>query len=185
MLASFKAFVLNETKVKSDEKIDIYRDEDYIIVEVLSHNASCKYGAFTDWCISVPHYTGAWNAANNVKHVIFIINKNFKPNEERIQELKELDTKKNSVGLDNDEFDKYLELLSDEECHDLSKMALIIGKDHQELWGANNVDLTEFYEDFARSVLDELPISQDAKDAIEDYLENAKQEKNQDVQYAH
>src|SRR6185369_15604270 len=43
-----------EGAVKAAEKIDIYRDDSYIVVRPLSERASCKYGAYTKWCISAP-----------------------------------------------------------------------------------------------------------------------------------
>ena len=37
-------------KVEPKEYDDLYRDDDYVFVSPLTHNASCKYGANTKWC---------------------------------------------------------------------------------------------------------------------------------------
>jgi hypothetical protein len=46
--------ILNEVKTKSDERDKIYQDDSLLVVAPLTHRASCKYGAFTNWCTSVP-----------------------------------------------------------------------------------------------------------------------------------
>jgi hypothetical protein len=56
---------LFEKRVSKDEKIDIYRDADYIVVAPLTHLASCKYGTDTGWCISVPSASYVWVFAVN------------------------------------------------------------------------------------------------------------------------
>ena len=40
--------------VKSNERKYIYRDKNVLVVQPLTHTASCKYGAFTKWCTAVP-----------------------------------------------------------------------------------------------------------------------------------
>lgn len=50
MITNFKLF---EGSVKSSERIDIFRDNKYILVAPLTAKASMKYGAFTNWCTSV------------------------------------------------------------------------------------------------------------------------------------
>jgi hypothetical protein len=158
--------LLNETKVKSNEKVDIYRDENYVVVEVLSHKASCKYGAFTKWCISIPNDSTAWEAGKDVKHIIFIINKKFKPNNEKISELAYLNDLNKNDELDEEDHEKYLELLSDEDAQDLSKIAIIIGKNKIEIWDSNNIDLSDVYPYGYK----DLPIDEKVIDAIDDYL---------------
>lgn len=46
--------VFLESSVKANEKIDIYRDDRFIVVSPLTHRASCKYGANTNWCTATP-----------------------------------------------------------------------------------------------------------------------------------
>lgn len=46
--------VFLESSVKSNERVDIYRDERFIVVSPLTHRASCKYGANTNWCTATP-----------------------------------------------------------------------------------------------------------------------------------
>ena len=46
--------ILNEVKAKADERDKIYQDDRLLVVAPLTHRASCKYGAFTNWCTSVP-----------------------------------------------------------------------------------------------------------------------------------
>jgi len=45
-----KENLLFEGKVKKSDKVDILRDGEYVVVRPLTHQASCKYGAFTQWC---------------------------------------------------------------------------------------------------------------------------------------
>jgi len=42
--------VTEKFKVDSKEYDDLFRDEKYLLVAPLTHNASCKYGAGTKWC---------------------------------------------------------------------------------------------------------------------------------------
>ena len=37
-------------RVKNNERIKIYQDDNILVVEPLTFNASCKYGAYTQWC---------------------------------------------------------------------------------------------------------------------------------------
>lgn len=161
MLVNYNIFSLNERKVKSDEKIDIYRDENYVVVEVLSHRASCKYGAFTGWCISVPHDSTAWDVGKNKDdlHIIFIINKNFKPNVKKIEKLYNLNSKiQNGDATEKDEIN-FQKLIQDIESHDLSKICVIKRKNHCEIWSADNIDLSDVYYDYKNLPVDEKVIN--------------------------
>ena len=44
-----------EYRVHREDRIEILRDDKYIIVAPLTEDASCKYGAFTHWCTANPH----------------------------------------------------------------------------------------------------------------------------------
>lgn len=48
-----------EYRVHREDRIEILRDDKYIIVAPLTKDASCKYGAFTHWCTANPH-SGTW-----------------------------------------------------------------------------------------------------------------------------
>jgi hypothetical protein len=167
MKTTYNSFlVLNETRVKSNEKIDIYRDEKYVVVEVLTHKASCKYGAFTQWCISHPFDPTAWNAGVDVEHVIFIINKSFKPNFDKIKELDNLNDKFLNDELNEKEKEKYFKLIKNKKAQDLSKIAIIVGYYNTEIWDANNINLTYVYPYGYK----DLPIDQKVIDAIDNYI---------------
>ena len=157
-----------ETNVKKSEKTDIYRDNNYIVVEVFSHKASCKYGAFTRWCISTPSDGVAWDAGHdNGARVIIIINKTYKPDEELAKKLVELNEKYQEGNTTPEEDDEYYELMSTTEAQDLSKIAIVLGDDgHTEIWDANNINLTDVYS-FGFSYL---PIDSAVINAIDNYL---------------
>lgn len=46
--------ILTEVRAKPGERDKIYQDDNLLVVAPLTHNASCKYGAYTNWCTSVP-----------------------------------------------------------------------------------------------------------------------------------
>lgn len=45
---------LNEVRVKSQDRVKLYQDDNLLVVVPLTHTASCKYGANTKWCTAVP-----------------------------------------------------------------------------------------------------------------------------------
>ncbi len=59
-----KYFKLFEGRVKKSDRIDIFRDNKYIVISPLTPHDSCKYGAFTRWCISVPNSGTTWYTDN-------------------------------------------------------------------------------------------------------------------------
>jgi hypothetical protein len=164
---------LFEKRVSKDEKIDIYRDADYIVVAPLTHLASCKYGTDTGWCISVPSASYVWDEGfdeDNAK-IVFIINKRFQGDDEKISRLENLNYKKENDELGDDEMEEFSELYHSHEGEDLSKIALIYYKKNKgvEIWDANNINIEEAYQ---YDGYFGLPIKQEVLQAIENYFES-------------
>ena len=68
----FNSLLLNESRVKSDERDKLYMDDEWLVVAPLTHNASCKYGAFTPWCTATRSNEDGFNQ----RHIlIYILNK--------------------------------------------------------------------------------------------------------------
>lgn len=69
-----------------ENKVDkIYDDGRWLVVKIKSQEASCKYGANTQWCISAKYdnrYYGHGYSENN--HIYFVIDKKEKVNEEDV-----------------------------------------------------------------------------------------------------
>lgn len=53
----------------------IYKDERFTIIQPLSRNASCYYGANTQWCISGKNGINHWDAYRDLSIFFFIIDK--------------------------------------------------------------------------------------------------------------
>lgn len=62
--------------VKSNERKYIYRDKNILVVQPLTHNASCKYGAFTKWCTAVPDIDTHFERYSHDGVLIYFILKN-------------------------------------------------------------------------------------------------------------
>lgn len=168
-IKSFEKFIM-EGKVSKNEKIDIYRDNNYIVVEPLTHKASCKYGAFSKWCISVPNTSYIFDEGSP-NHIIFIIQKNFTPtNIENIQKFLFLKEKyDDGEDLTEDEMDIKAELEYDMTGYDFSKICIIQNKDKSvDIWDFNNNLINENH---YRTIYD-LPIDNKVLDIIDNYLEN-------------
>ncbi len=165
-------FNLFEGKVKKSDKIDIFRNEKYIVVRPLTHQASCKYGAFTQWCISVPNAEYVWESSKDAI-VIFILQKNYNISSEKedvIRRFLELNEKEQEGEIDEEETDEYLRIMGSREAEDLSKIALIFSNDNlnnPEIWDANNIKLNDNYPYGYR----DLPIDNSVIEAIENYIE--------------
>lgn len=168
---------LDETSVKKDERVDIYRDSSFIVVRPLSEKASCKYGAFTKWCISAPS-SGAWDEYNSNIIIIMILQKNYQLDSDRQLAIsKMLDY---NDAADNNEVTPEMRvelknLTRSNDTHyfeDLSKIALVFQKNrnHIEIWDANNINITENY----NYNFEKLPISNNVKSAIENYVDSIK-----------
>ena len=83
-----------EGSVKKSDRIDIFRDDKYIVVAPLTEEASMKYGADSHWCTSASG-SGAWcdeskpNNENSKVGLIILIRRNYKmtPRNEENSEL--------------------------------------------------------------------------------------------------
>jgi hypothetical protein len=167
-----REMLLYENSVKNDERINIYRDNEYIVVRPLNERASCKYGAYTKWCISAPS-SGAWDTNPNAI-VIMIIQRNYKIDSKRENLIQKFLEYKNNEeeGIESPELTNTIEKTLDEyDNHifeDLSKIALIFGSNNVEIWDANNIPLNDNYQ-FGWETL---PISDNVISAIENYISN-------------
>lgn len=61
------------SKVKSNERVKLYIDDDHIVVAPLTHRASCKYGANSKWCTSVVSDSTAWDDTIKKGALVYII----------------------------------------------------------------------------------------------------------------
>lgn len=165
-----KTFQVFETRVKKQDRIDLYRDDKYIVVSPLTYEASCKYGAFTKWCISVPHAEYVWDGGKEHSKIVFILQKKYiipEEKDKKIEQFLELKDKMDNEGLTKREEKLYLTLLSSGEAEDLSKIAIIFNKKNDliEIWDANNINLDDNY-----STIEQLPIDRKVVDVIYDYF---------------
>lgn len=167
---------IEEGSVKTSDKIDIYRDNNYVVVRPLTEQASCKYGAYTKWCISAPS-SGAWES-NPDAVIIMIIQRNYTSDQEKEKTIQNfLDyhelyengevtpeiQKKWDDYMDENNYDYH-------DFEDLSKIALVFGGHNVEIWDSNNIPLNDNYQYGWQT----LPISDNVKDAIENYIASTK-----------
>jgi hypothetical protein len=71
--------IINEVRNKPGDRDKIYQDENIVVVAPLTHTSSCKYGAHTKWCVSVPSNPEHFN--QYMKHgvlIYFIIRSPYK-----------------------------------------------------------------------------------------------------------
>ena len=71
-----KLFQIKEGRVKSYERDKIYEDDNWLVVIPLTHNASCKYGAHSKWCVSVKGNETHYNRYMRNGILFYVINKN-------------------------------------------------------------------------------------------------------------
>jgi len=163
---------LDETSVKSGEKEEIYRDNNYIVVRPLTHNAAMKYGCDTNWCTSTSNTKHFNSHTKDNNFLLYIINRNTKPELQQIrnEKIKRFNDAYNSdvwEYLDDDEKEKYL---------DFSRIAISVEYDDYDkypelrVFDANDFDLYDFTGEWGS--INKLPIPQTVKDAINDYLRN-------------
>ena len=162
--------LLKEKSVKKSDRIDIYRDNNYIVVRPLTHEASCKYGAYTGWCTSVPVAKYIWDEyPDNI--LIIIIQRNYKKSEadkKLSRELTGLNDKFLSGDLNDEERDRYEELINDQDTLNLEKIALTFNKNGycNSIWDMDNIDISDVYDkDYRR-----LPIDSKVLDEIGYYI---------------
>jgi len=150
-LKTYKVF---EKKVPSAERDDIYRDDKYILVSPLSHNASCKYGAFSDWCISVPNEDYMWDMNskdNRGTIVIMLIQRGLEYDVEREEKIHKYKTYQQDIDsgeeLSEEERDDMIDLEKNGDFLDLRKIAFVYSKSSGSLetWTNNNIDITDMY----------------------------------------
>ena len=165
-----KSFDLFEARVKKSDRIDIFRDNKYIIISPLTHKASCKYGANTKWCISTPSDSTAYDS-NPDAIVVIIIQRNYIISEEKyniIEKFLSLKDKDDEEGLSDEEKEEYLDIMNSHEAEDLSKIALVYGRNNVEIWDANNINLNDSYQFGYKT----LPIDDYVLDIIADFFDN-------------
>jgi len=180
-LSSFKVY---EKRVSKGERIQIYRDKDYVIVLPLTFEASCKYGANTKWCTSALSNDFLWkdssvevpNSDNSKSILIYIIRRNYKlseENEKLSQEYKELKDIEETGEMSESQRERMLELEDDENYNflDLSKIAVTYNKKTNSLglWSANNIDMEEHYF-YNLYNLGRIGIPDNVLDVIHDYI---------------
>lgn len=66
------------SKVKSNERVKVFENDKCVVYNILTHNAACKYGAGTRWCITQSN-DDHWISYHEQNHVnfYFIIQKNL------------------------------------------------------------------------------------------------------------
>jgi len=152
MITNFKIF---EGSVKSSERIDIFRDNKYILVAPLTAKASMKYGAFTHWCTSVSDgsYIEIWDSDNvpndeysDTGLIILIKKDKITSRNEKNSELYYYLNKKKEDGEDltKKEQERLEKLMEDDDFVNLSKLCItftIYNNIKIEAWSANNIDL--------------------------------------------
>lgn len=171
---------VSEGSVKTAERIDIYRDNNYVVVRPLSEKASCKYGAFTKWCISAPS-SGAWDS-NPDAIVIMILQKSYQITPQRQElidnfiQLKEAKEDGEMTPEMEEELDNLYRTHDYHDFEDLSKIALVFSESggSAEIWDANNINIDDNYQ-FGWTYL---PISNNVKNAISEYIDSLKTIKN-------
>lgn len=177
MKTKFKDFLF-EKRVVREERIEILRDSKYIVVAPLSEEASCKYGAYTNWCTSAPH-SGAWRDdyinGENQNKLIYIIQRNYNmtpENKEKSEEYYYLGKKIENDDFEDDEDrertrETFYDLDNDEDSLDFSKIAIEynIKSRTYGIWSANNIPISETrgYD------LNNLPIDEYVVDAIKEF----------------
>jgi hypothetical protein len=70
---------LNEVRVPKKEKVELYKDDNVIVVVPLTHKALQKYASFCQWCINSD--VGEWEDYHKGKHAVII---QRKPKKEKI-----------------------------------------------------------------------------------------------------
>jgi hypothetical protein len=157
MITNFNLFLF-ESNVKKNERIEILRDDNYIVVAPLTERASCKYGAFTHWCISAPG-SGYFENYNNINlegkdKLIFILNRKLNIT----QKQKDVYDKYNYIfyKYENSDFydgeneetvlDKKLELEETDDFLDFSKICIYYNYKQRTygIYSGNNIFLNDF-----------------------------------------
>ena len=161
--------ILQEVRVPKSERVNIYRDDRYVVVRPLTHRASCKYGAYTQWCISVPSEDDLWDEVDpNDTIVIMVIDRKYEmKDQDKISRLSDLHDKEENEGLSEEEKDEYLNLMIDDDAHDLKKMVIVMRSNGsiEQIFDLNNIEITDNY-----YTIYSLPYPEEIKDAIKEYI---------------
>ena len=83
-----KCEYFEEQKPKNASRVKIFEDDKWLVVSPLTHQASCAYGAHSNWCVSTsnPSYFG--NYTQNGILVFFIDKKGFNPRKKEANQYK-------------------------------------------------------------------------------------------------
>lgn len=185
----FDLFVLNENRVSRSERVEIYRDEKYIVVAPLTERASCKYGADTNWCTSAlssgafSSMAGVINTQSNPK-LVYVIRIGYQMSEKNTLQSEEfyyLFKKFENEDFDDESEeeieklrDRYYDMVADEDSLDLSKIAIEYNPQHSSynIWSANNINISDSPWYYG---IDNLPIDDNVITAIKNFcMENQK-----------
>jgi hypothetical protein len=176
-ILNFTSF-LNEGKVKKDERIEILRDDTYLVVAPLTHVASCKYGAYTHWCSAAPgsgtedSFDKSNTSVNqpNGSKLIYILRSDIKLTPEQRNKTDRYyhltsDAENGELDEDTPEYEEYLELKYDDEALDMTKIAIDYNPKYgsYSMWSGNNIPL--------EGGLYSLPIDEYVIDAIKNFCE--------------
>lgn len=145
-----------EGSVKSSDRINIFRDEKYVVVAPLTEEASMKYGADSHWCTSASG-SGAWceesrpNNENSTVGLIILIRRNYKmtPRNEKNSDLYYYLFRKEENGeATKRERNRLESLREDDDYLNMSKLTItfsINSNGYGEVWAANNIHLDWIY----------------------------------------
>jgi hypothetical protein len=177
MITKFKLF---EGSVKSNERIDIFRDDKYVLVAPLTSQASAKYGADTHWCTSALDCSYLWTEDNTPNHpnsnrgLLILIRRNYVLTDENAAKSEEfyfLTQEMNGGDMTEEKHEKWNELQGDIESYDLSKICITFSKEkyNYQVWSANNIDLEINLEELRHFDIDHYIIEE-----IENYIRKEK-----------
>lgn len=152
MITKFKLF---EGSVKTAERIDIFRDNKYILVAPLTAEASAKYGADTHWCTSALGNSYLWKEDNILNHpdsnrcLLILIRRGYKISDENAEKSEEYyylnqEMDGGEIEEDSEERERWLDLHGDPDSYDMSKICITFSPNNnfsQQVWSANNQDL--------------------------------------------
>lgn len=172
-----------EKSVNPKERIDIFRDNKYILVAPLTATASAKYGANTHWCTSTPSYSYIWKEENIPNHLnsnrglLILIRRNYILSDEnalKSDEFYYLNQEKENGDITEEDNIRWLELQGDIDSYDLSKICITFStkKNQMQIWSANNQDLEIYLYELRNFGIDDYII-----DVINDYITNIQNKK--------
>jgi len=187
MITTFKLF---EGSVKSSERIDIFRDNKYVIVAPLTAEASAKYGADTHWCTSALGNSYLWKEENIPNHpdsnrgLIILIRKGYKISDENASKSEEYyylnrEMDGGEIEEDSKERERWLDLQADINSYDMSKICITFStndnyRNNTQIWSANNQDM-----EISLYQLTQFDIDYYIIEEIEEYIDSVKNKKKE------